>query len=614
MVDRNQLAVAGHGRGPLMVNAGPGTGKTRCLTARFAALVMAGEAAPTDIVAVTFTREAAGVMRERVQRKIGRDVEGLRISTIHSLAYSILRYGKGRGPKVAVPEDAYEILQRAALEVDLPAVWDTGELFRLIAVLKERGINPEQLRPAAGPAASVFQEEVKRVYRRYQQILAEEGLLDFGGLILQAVERLRSDPSLRSYLRSLTPFVMVDEFQDTSPSQYEFIRHLVGDEQNLLVVGSPAQTIHEWRGVRMGELREAFVRDFHPPEITLHINYRSSSNIVAAASVVGEGYPDANQEGVREPGDPVIAWRPANQYDEAGRVAATVRRWLEEGISPGDIAVLYRTHRQADVLEAQLFASGIPYTLAGAERLYGRPEVRHLLAYLALALNPEQDGLEQVVNVPPRGLGPNTVMRIKGTEPILTLQALQAAARGRDGLPPRVVEAAAKLVALLDLLGRKARELPPRRMIDFTLGATGYREWAETQLLDGYGRIRAIAQVARDAEAFDSLDSFLEYAHRRAGEIGGDGICLSTIHAAKGREWAAVIATGLVEGLLPHARALKQGDAEIEEERRVLYVAMTRARDRLVLSAPQAWVGDTGVRETRPSRFLRIPGTLIELS
>jgi len=610
--DELQAAVAGHGRGPLMVNAGPGTGKTACLTARFAALVKVGLAAPTDILAVTFTREAAGVMRERVQRLLEEDVDGLRISTIHSLAYGILRLGGRKRLKVAPPEEAYEHFQRAMLEVGLSQDrWNAEALFRLVNGLKEHLIGPEQCQATPG---SVFQENVQRVYRRYQQVLAEEGVLDFGDLIIGAVEKLYGDPTLMAYLRSLTPFVMVDEFQDTSRAQYELVRLLVGDDRSLVVVGSPAQTIHEWRGARMGELQAAFRRDFpDASEQTLRVNYRSTPNIVAAASAVGQGYPDAAQETHRDAGEPILAWRPANQYEEAGRAVMAVRRWLDEGFTPDEIAILYRTHRQADVLESQLSASGVPYVLTGVERLYNRPEAQHLLAYLSLALDPERDGaLELIVNAPPRGLGPNTVARIKGSDPVLSLQALRAAAHGRDGLPPRAVEAAARLVGQIDLLARKAQELPPGKMIEFVVETTGYREWTES-LLDGYRRTRALAQMARDADGFDDLSAFLAYAGQRAGDATGEGVHLSTIHAAKGQEWKAVIVVGVVEGLLPHARALKQS-REPEEERRLLYVAMTRAKDRLILSAPRSQVDGNDLRELAPSRYLRlVPAGLIKV-
>ena len=612
--DEAQAAVAGHGRGPLMVNAGAGAGKTRCLTVRFAALVEVGMAAPTDILAVTFTREAAGVMRERVQRLLGQDVDGLRISTIHSLAYSILRMGSRRRLRIAPPEEAYEHFQRACLEVGLSREhWDIDGLFRIVTRLKEHLVSAAQYQPVPG---SVFQESVKRAYLRYQDILAEEGLLDFGDLVMGAVERLYADTSLATYLQTLTPFIMVDEFQDTSRSQYELVRLLMGASQSILVVGSPAQTIHEWRGARMGELREAFRQDFpQAPDVTLHTNYRSTANIVIAAAAVGEGYPDAAQAPYREAGEPILIWRPADQFEEASRVALTVRQWLDEGIPPEEIGILYRTHRQADALESQLSAAGIPYQMSGVERLYDRSEVQALLAYLGISLDPDQVGLlERVVNVPPRGLGPNTLTRIKGADPILTMDALRAAAQGRANLPPRAVEAAARFVGQIDLLSHKAQTLTPQAMVKAVLETTGYLEWAE-ELLDGHRRTQALAQVAQDAAGFDDLEAFLKYAKKRAGYTTTKGIQLSTIHAAKGREWKAVIVAGVVEGLLPHAAALKEKGAEDpEEERRLLYVAMTRAKDRLILSVPRTLVYENGTREVAPSRYLRrLPRDLFEV-
>ena len=612
--DEAQAAVAGHGRGPLMVNAGAGTGKTRCLTVRFAALVKAGLAAPTDILAVTFTREAAGVMHQRVQKLLGEDVDGLRISTIHSLAYNVLRLGSRKRLKIVPPDEAYEHFQRACLEVGLARErWDVDALFRIVTRLKERLIGADQVQAVPG---SVFQENVQRVYRRYQDILTEEGLLDFGDLVMGAVERLRDDASLTRYLQILTPFVMVDEFQDTSRSQYELVRLLMGTDQSIVVVGSPAQTIHEWRGARIGELQEAFRQSFpQAPDLTLHTNYRSTATIVGASAAVGEGYPDAAQTPYRESGEPIQVWRPADQFEEASRVALAVRQWLDEGIPPAEIGIIYRTHRQADALENQLSAVGIPYRMSGVERLYDRSEVQTLLAYLGITLDPDQVGLlERVVNVPPRGLGPNTRTRIKGTEPVLTMAALRAAAQGRDSLSPRAVEAAARFVGQIDVLTHKAQTLSPQETIKAVLETTGYVEWAEG-LLDGHRRTQALAQVAQDAAGFEDLTAFLEYANKRAAYITTKGVQLSTIHAAKGREWRNVIVTGVLEGLLPHAAAVKEkGEEDPEEERRLLYVAMTRAKDQLVLSVPRALAYENGTRETAPSRYLRrLPKNLFEV-
>lgn len=603
-LDEAQAVVAGHDQGAVLVNAGPGTGKTRCLSARFVNLVESGVAAPPDILAVTFTREAASVMKERVQEGLGEDVEGLRISTIHSLAYSLLRLGNKK-PKVAPPEDAYERFVRAFHEVGMTERQAKPEtLFHLVAGLKERLISPEQYKDKMA-ADSLSQESVYRVYDRYQDLLAEENLVDFGDLVMGAVAMIQGDEDMAGYLRTLTPYIMVDEFQDTSPAQYALLRALSpADRNNLMAVGSPAQTIHEWRGARLGELLDAFHRDFpQAPSYTLRYNYRSTQRIVSAAAAVGEGYPDAEQEARRPVGDPIEVWRPANQFEEAGRVALTAQRWIEEGIAPDDIAVLYRTHRQADPLEAQLTAQNIPYQMTGALRLYDHLDVQVILAYLGLALNPVQDGLlELVVNTPPRGLGPNSVARIRGSDPVLTLAGLWEAAQNA-ALPTRVKDAAQELLSLLERLERKARSFPPRRMVQAVLSETKYQEWLDGQL-DGYRRSRALAQLVQDAERFDDLSAFLKYAKERT-EQDQHGVHLSTIHASKGREWRAVIVISVVEGLLPHSAALKQG-GEPEEERRLLYVAMTRAKDRLVLSVPRTLTTPDGdVQEATPSRFLR---------
>jgi len=612
-LDEVQTVVAQHGQGPAIVNAGPGAGKTRCLSARFVNLVESGAAAPPDILAVTFTREAASVMKERVQQGLGEDVEGLRISTIHSLAYSLLRLGNKK-PKVAPPEDAYERFVRAFHEVGMTERQAQPErLFHLVAGLKERLISPQQYKDKM-LAESLSQESVYRVYDRYQNLLAEENLLDFGDLVMNAVDMIQADEDMAEFLRTLTPYIMVDEFQDTSPAQYTLLSMLAAGRNNLMAVGSPAQTIHEWRGARLGELLDAFRRDFpQAADYTLRYNYRSTRTIVTAAAAVGEGYPDAAQEARLPAGDPVEIWRPANQFEEAGRVALTIQRWIEEGIAPDDIAVLYRTHRQAAPLESQLTGQNIPYQMTGAVRLYDHLDAQVVLAYLGLALDPVQDGLlELVVNTPPRGLGPNSVARIRGNDPVLTLAGLWEAAQNA-ALPTRVKDAAQQLLSLLESLEHKARTLPPRQMVEAVLADTKYRQWLESQL-DGYRRSRALAQLVQDAERFDDLSAFLKYAKERT-EQDQRGVHLSTIHASKGREWRAVIVIGVVEGLLPHSAALKQG-GEPQEERRLLYVAMTRAKDRLALSVPRTLVTPDGdVQEATPSRFLRrLPRETVKLA
>jgi DNA helicase-2/ATP-dependent DNA helicase PcrA len=612
-LDETQKAVAGHKSGPLLVHAGAGTGKTSVQQFMVANLVQSGLAAPTDVLWITFTREAAGVCRDRLLMLLGQDLETKNISTVHSACLRLLNLRRRRRVKVADPEEAFDIFQRAMLQMGLtPDRWDAPVLYAQVCSKKENLVTAKDYKPLVGS----FQEEaLKRVYVRYQEILTEEGKLDFGDLVLTIVEELYADEDFLRYVRGLLPWVVVDEFQDTSVAQYEFIRLVTGSDDNLLCCGSPAQSIHEWRGAKYPHVRDGFRRDFpNAPEVTLPRNYRSSAMVVEAGKAIGWGYPDAQQEATRPPGDLIELWRPATQYEEAGRMAQFIARELDQGRQAQDIAVLLRTHRQAHIFESQFSASGIPYVVSGTSRLYKRQEVTHLLTYLELGSKPQDEAsVESIINSPPRGLGPNSVLRLKGTHPILTLGVLTNAVNGGNGaLPPRVEAAAAGLLGQLNAIGMQvAQGLPPADVIDFVLDVTGYREWA-IELLDGYGRLRAMEQVQADAAGFDNLVDFLEHARKRTNEAAHVGVTISTIHGAKGREWPVVLVPGVVEGLLPHAKALKQS-SEPEEERRLMYVAVTRAMDRLVLSAPVATVTEHRQVDTRPSRYLRlIPTDLLQ--
>lgn len=603
-LDHEQKVVAMHVEGPLLLFAGPGTGKTRTLSVRVATLVQMGKAAATDILAITFTRDAATVMAERIQKLLGHDLMAINAGTFHSVALRLLQLG-GRKLKVADEQCAFEEFKRALLEVGLPPdKWDPRVLFDMVAALKERLISAADYQPTAN---SYGEKALKSAYERYQTLLAEKRLCDFGDLILGAVEKLYADPEFLTYVQTLFPFVMVDEFQDTSVSQYEMVRCLTNLNRNLLVVGSPSQSIHEWRGANVAEIQAAFRRDFPAARaVTLTRNYRCTANIVAAATAVGSGYPDALQVAARPEGPPIELWQPANQFDEAAQIAAYILSVLDTGeVQPEHVAVLFRTHRQADVLESQLSACAIPYVVSGAQSLYQQAEVGHILAYLHLATDRDYPGaLQSIINIPPRGLGPNTVSRLTGIEPVLTWDMLGAALRG-GAFSPRVTSAIGTLISTVDTLSQMATEnVPPDKLIEHLLEMSGYRVWAE-ELLDGYSQLRALEQVVQDASQFDHLPEFLRYADGRAGLSFSGGVTLTTMHAAKGLEWPVVCIAGVIEGVIPHARALKTGSGP-DEERRLLYVAMTRALNRLVISAPCSQVQDGRSRDASPSRYLRL--------
>jgi len=414
-LDPAQQAVVEHEQGPLVVLAGPGTGKTRVLTCRVARLAEKGLASPRDVLAVTFTRKAAAEMRERVQLLLGYDVNELNISTIHSLAYRILHSGQvlltqAQGKKrlhVLEPGEAFGVLKRAALETGLtPNRWDPEMLFGEIQRAKDRLVGPDEYVRVPG---SYFEKHVARAYRRYQQILEEEDKLDLADLVWKAVRLLRNNPALLAHLRALSPHVMVDEFQDTSMGQYELLRLLAGESRNLFVVASPAQALYGWRGAHVDRLLAHVRHDFpEVREVTLTSNYRSTGTIVRASREVVDGkYRDAALVPVREPGERVVVARLPTPDDEAAFVAAETSHLHEDGMPWSEMAVLYRTHRQAYVLEKCLAQAGVPYTLGEGRRLYQREEVVQVLAYLRLAQDPDALGaLDTGVNVPPRGIVP----------------------------------------------------------------------------------------------------------------------------------------------------------------------------------------------------------------
>jgi DNA helicase-2/ATP-dependent DNA helicase PcrA len=589
----------------MMVLAGPGTGKTRVLTYHAARLVEKGLASPHDVLAVTFTRKAAAEMRERVQLLLGYDVDGLNMSTIHSLCHRILSVATKKRLQVLDTPAAFGLFRRAALEVNLEeSLWDREVLFQRIQRAKSRLVGPDEYVQVEG---SYYERQVGRVYRRYQQLLAQDRKLDLGDLVFKAVELLEDHLALLAHLRALSPYVLVDEFQDTSMGQYELLKRLAAESRNLFVVLSPAQALYEWRGAYADRLMRAMEEDF--PEvktITLEANYRSVGTIVAASGAVindNGRYRDAHLTAMREDGDPIAVGRFRTAHDVAAFVAAESRKLREGGISWSKMAVLYRSHSQAYVLEKHLADATIPYTQR--DKLYQQEEVGQVLAYLRLAEDPGQPtALDAIVNVPPRGIGPNSLRRMKqGSVQLTTDRLAETVARGLDWkLSAQVVEAAYDLLGLVTETLPSKSHLPPAELIAWVLETTRFVDWL-TKEFDGARRLGRIRQLQDEAADFGRLGAFLDYAGDRSDGFldSNKGIQLSTIHAAKGLEFDAVFVIGLEEGMLPHGRALKTA-RDPAGERRLCYVAMTRARDRLYMLC-----SDTGGRSRRqrrrPSRY-----------
>ena len=594
----------------MMVLAGPGTGKTRVLTYHVVRLVEKGLASPHDVLAVTFTRKAAAEMRERVQLLLGYDVDGLNMSTIHSLCYRILRIARKKRPRVLDTAEAFEVFQRAALEVNLDEqLWDREALFQRVQRAKGRLVGPEDYVQVQG---SYYEQQVGKVYRRYQQLLDESKKLDLSDLVRHAVGLLEINKALHAHLQALSPYVLVDEFQDTSMGQYELLNLLVGERQNLFVVLSPAQALYEWRGAYADRLMEAVEKDFPTlRKITLEANYRSVGTIVTASEKVVNGngrndngrYEDAHLTPVRDGGQPIGVGRFATDHDVAAFVVEESQKLQAEGVPWREMAILYRTHSQAYVLEKHLADADIPYTQSN--KLYQQLEVGKILAYVRLAQDPwESTALDSIVNVPPRGIGPNSLRRMKRGSSQMTIERLSdTIAQGLEwGLSEQVMEATYDLITLVTETLPSKTHLPPAELIQFILDETGFVEWLRGTF-EGTRRLGSIRQLREEAADFNELTAFLGYAGQRSDGFldSNNGVQLSTIHAAKGLEFDAVFVIGLEEGTLPHGRALKTS-RDPGGERRLCYVAMTRARDRLYMLCSDT-DGRWGKRRRRPSRY-----------
>ena len=616
-LDEQQLAAVEHEDGPLEVIAGPGAGKTFVLVERAARLYERGVPL-TGMVLVTFTTRAAGEMRGRLQLRLGMDVSDrtLRnVSTIHALAYRILRAAKKRkgqpGWRVADENEALDALRQAMAELNVPReLYSPGMLARQI----------EAIQGLPNEATAVFDETVTAVYQRYRQILAKARRWDLGELVPGAFRALRDDEEMGSLFRRLCVHLMVDEWQDVSLLEYEFLKELL-DGDNIFVVGSPAQSIYEWRRAHYESLADHFRDDFpHLRTVVLHRNHRSTRQILkAATSLVSNGYAEAGLEPVKGEGPPVqvhVAYDPDAEADLVAHLLLCYHE--QEDLSYQDMAVLFREWRQAAAIEQALASRAIPYNLGDRLRLYERAEVREIVSYLTLARamacsRPAQEddsgALEAVINVPPRGIGPNSLRRLRSGQPHLTWE-LFFSGMVREDLREQVREGCKDLFELLAALSRVVDDLPPESAIEQVIEQTGYRTWLEEDY--GAGRsMYAVEALQKEAADHHSTAAFLRAVRAKmkarldAGP-GDLGVTLSSIHGAKGLEWPLVIVVGLYEGSLPHVMAHKGGAIkDPPDERRLAYVALSRAAEHLHLTAPRHVQANGHLVAVPLSRYLR---------
>jgi DNA helicase-2/ATP-dependent DNA helicase PcrA len=619
--------------GPLLVLAGAGTGKTRVITYRVAHLIELGVPG-SAILAVTFTNKAAAVMKERIGellRSTGRDASDVWVSTFHSFCARLIRresrhLGLPRDFAIYDDDDQTAAVKRALAQLELSTDdYPPRSMRAQISYAKNHGMTPEEMAAAAADARDDVRQKAAEVFRVYNEILRKAAALDFDDLLLRAVELLREHADVRAAWNARFHYLMVDEFQDTNRSQEELVRLLAGTRKNVCVVGDEDQSIYAWRGARAGNLKR-FTSDFPDAKlIRLEENYRSTQTILDAAAAVVKNNSDRlgkTLQATLGAGARLKFFEAPDSSAEAEYICGQLSG-LVRNDSDARIAVLYRTGAQSRSFEEVLRRLGIRYRVVGGFSFYERAEVRNALAYVRLIFHPEDDvALLRVLNVPPRGIGAVTVAALEARAKE-TSKSLWAVISGGEFLTGKKFSGALRSFSkLIEDLQKDCQEMQPTQLIERVLSSTGYLDWVEQQdNLEHTSRaenLRELANAMAEAtEQGQTLEDVLDQAALASDADQYDDtipVSLMTLHSAKGLEFDAVFLAGLEEGLLPHGRSLGS-NAEVEEERRLFYVGMTRAKQSLVLSRAvyRRTYGEERLRAALPSRFLaEIPGDLIE--
>ena len=599
-----QLKAVLHDEGPLLIFAGAGSGKTKVITHRIARLIAEGRCRPWELLAVTFTNKAASEMRARVSALLGSEAERVWISTFHSACLRILRQEIGElgyHPQFVIYDEADSLscLREVARGMNISEQVTPARLLKHhISSLKNHCLTPEEVSATAeefGPTATAA-----RVYPHYQAALKVNGALDFDDLLMVTVMLFEQFPEvLRRYQERLR-YLLVDEYQDTNHAQYRLLRLLASAHCNFCVVGDDDQSIYHWRGANIENILN-FEADY--PDalvVTLEENYRSTQTILDAASAVvalNRGRRPKKLFTARPGGEPLVLFRAEDERQEAEFVASTIRALQREGSARRGAAVFYRTNAQSRVLEEALIRHAIPYQIVRGFRFYERKEIKDLVAYLRLAVNPDDSvSLRRVINFPPRGIGAKTLEMLEGSAAEGGSSLYQAARSlaASGGLPAL---SAGKVEAFLDLAHRLhelAASASVGEMLVAVLDATDMIElYRQDQSPEATNRLENIRELmgaveefeerSEDASTFDFLDQAA--LSQEADKLGdGDGaVSLMTLHAGKGLEFPVVFLTGMENRIFPHARSLDD-QRDLEEERRLCYVGMTRAKERLFLT------------------------------
>jgi DNA helicase-2/ATP-dependent DNA helicase PcrA len=617
--------------GPVLVVAGPGSGKTRVLTQRIAYLIAVEGVRPWQILAVTFTNKAAKEMQERVNRLLpDQATEGIMLGTFHSICARILR------------REA-DLLPVASNFV----IFDSDDQERVVkSVIRELNINEKLYRPASVHAAisraknelidaehyptTTYRDEVvKRVYAEYQKRLVASNAVDFDDMLVYTAKLLEDNPSVGDKYAQRFRHVLVDEFQDTNLAQYALVKELASHHKNIFCVGDPDQSIYAWRGADWRNIQR-FEQDFPDAHtILLEQNYRSKQTILDAAMGVINRAQNRRRKQLfsdRGKGENIFFYEAPDDYAEASFVVDTIAQLVaSRQFEPGDCAVMYRTNAMSRLLEEAFLQARLPYRLVGAQRFYGRREVKDIIGFLRLIHNPaDEASLNRIINVPPRGIGDKTLTTLNMVARQNGLQAgevLLDLARGEDSpywasFTGRAAISLADTGSMLATWRIAAQTLTIAELFDRVVSDTGYKEYIDDNSEEGEDRWENVLELKRLAEEYSSrtMDEFLENIALISDQdtiSEGNVPTLLTLHAAKGLEFGAVFIVGLDDGILPHSRSFDEPE-QMEEERRLFYVGITRAKDKLYLVRAIQRGGRGMTEETYPSRYMDdVPTDLI---
>ena len=638
-----------HRDGPLLILAGAGSGKTRVITFRIAYLIGDGHANPDEVLAVTFTNKASQEMRERVESLIGETASGVWLSTFHSLCARLLRreapkIGLSRDFVIYDSSDQVAVVKQAERElgIDDKLVPPRMALSR-ISQAKNRMEGPETLRGGW----NIREEQIAKIYERYLQALTDANALDFDDLLLKTVELFETSQQVREFYARKFKYVMVDEYQDTNRPQYMLIRRLAEVHRNIAVVGDPDQSIYKWRGADLRNILD-FEQDFGEATIVrLEQNYRSTQMILDAASAVisqNRNRRDKRLWTERKGGAKIVYFRGNDELEEADFITRSIKQFRSEDVD-ATMAILYRTNAQSRAIEDSLMRESIPYKIIGGVRFYERKEIKDALAYLKLIMNPHDDvSLRRVINVPARGIGKGVMDSLQAIDPNAVLDdappllraGLQEVTSARslwaklayavdDG--KLASRATASLRVFRDLivgLADVARKEPVSITMGKMLDQSGYlKDLRDENTEEANERIENLMELVSAAREYETREqeaslggfvdrlSLLSEVDEESGSREAK-VWMMTMHAAKGLEFPLVIIAGLEEGLFPHSRS-SEDQEELEEERRLCYVGMTRAQTQLVLTSAARRRVFGEYQSTEPSRFLdEIPAELIE--